>query len=388
MLYANILLLGAAQGLFLVWLLLRMPSAHATPLRLLAALTFCFSLDLWVNYCGVTGVIAQYPRLLFVEVLVVFLYGPLLYLYVRTLSDPRSQRLSRIDYLHFLPFAAAGLLLVPALLLEADALRSVLAGQVSVGEFLPRWVWVIRLIDLLPRVLIGLYLLLGVLRIVRHGRFIRDRFSEISAISLRWLRNLLGGIATLYVLYILAFAIGDPGRVERLLNVLTAILVYALGYRGLRQPALFTDARQPGVSAPAAAEAEQSVPPPRRKYAGSALDARSAGLLLAEVETLMREERVYLEPRLTLAELASRLGVPSNYLSQAINQQAGCNFHDYINGYRIEAAKVALAEPTNSDHSILTIAMDAGFHSKSAFYATFKEFVGMTPSEYRRRAGS
>jgi AraC-like DNA-binding protein len=102
----------------------------------------------------------------------------------------------------------------------------------------------------------------------------------------------------------------------------------------------------------------------------------------------MRKEQVYLEPRLTLAELASRLGIPSNYLSQAINQQAGCNFHDYVNRYRIEAAKADLADPAQAERSVLAIAMDAGFHSKSAFYATFKEFVGMTPSEYRRRAGS
>jgi len=389
MLYANFLLIGAAQGFFLSLLLARARKGVWSATRLLSLLTCLFSLDLAVNYCGITGVVWQYPSLVFVEVLVVFLYGPLLYLTVAAFTaDPGLPAVGR-RWLHFLPFLVALPLLLPVVLLGQDALRAVLSGEVPLQRYMGAWSHVIVFIDVVPRVLIGVYLVLSFRVINRHRQVIRNNFSEITSISLAWLQNLLLGFAAIYGLYLLAAAAGEGGAsIERLLNVAMAVLVYALGYRGLRQPLIFR--QHPDdvshASSPTSGGISEAPAPSRRKYESSALDASAASALFDELETLMREERPYLEHDLSLRSLAARLRLPPNYLSQAINQQAGRNFYDYVNGYRVEAAKSALADPARDNASVLTIAMDAGFNSKSAFYATFKAYTGMTPAQFRRVA--
>ncbi|MEQ8264162.1 helix-turn-helix transcriptional regulator [Pseudohaliea sp.] len=391
MLYANLLLIGAAQGFFLSLLLFRSSRASWEAGRVLALLTFFFSLDLAVNYCSAVGLSRQYPRLVFVEVLVVFLYGPLLYLAVTAFTASPKLLFGGRRWPHFLPFLLALPLLLPVFLLEQESLRAVLAGQARLRDYIDGWAPIIALADVLPRMLIGVYLILCFREIRSHGRVIRDNFSEIESISLGWLRLLLAGFAVLYVLYLIAFGAGDASAaVERTLNVAMAILVYALGYRGLRQPVIFSETSESTESQddPTSDFYPVEVPVVRRKYEGSALDEAASKALFCELEELMADSAAYLEPDLTLRSLAARLRLPPNYLSQAINQQAGCNFYDYVNAYRIETAKAALRDAGKRSTSVLTIASDAGFNSKSAFYATFKEHVGMTPTQFRKAGSS
>jgi AraC-like DNA-binding protein len=139
---------------------------------------------------------------------------------------------------------------------------------------------------------------------------------------------------------------------------------------GLRQPTIFTQ--------------QDQAAPEKPKYERSALDDESSKMLLQELKNLMATERPYLDSRLTLAQLAEQLRISSNYLSQIINQQTGSNFFDYINSHRVEAAKEILADPARARVGVLTIAMDSGFNSKSAFYTAFKHHANMTPSQYRQ----
>ena len=359
-------------------------------MRLLSLLTFTFSLDLFINYCVFSGITHHYPRLVFIEVLVAFLYGPLLYLYVVALTRISLSSTSRTSWLHFLPFAMAALLLLPVVQLDDEALRVILKGEVRFEPYISKWARVVELTNLLPRFLIGLYLALGFREIARHRRVIRDHYSEIESISLAWLRNLLAGFTALYLIYVFALAVSDTGRLERILNVSMAALVYGLGYMGLRQPAIFTLQTDNPQQDPMGQEATDDFKGlvERRKYEGSALDGNAARVLLNDLETLMLAERPYLEPDLTLSSLAARLGLPANYLSQVINQQAGRNFYDYVNTYRVQAAKDALGDPARRHASVLSIAMDAGFNSKSAFYSTFKAHTGVTPTQFRQAATS
>jgi AraC-like DNA-binding protein len=113
-------------------------------------------------------------------------------------------------------------------------------------------------------------------------------------------------------------------------------------------------------------------------------DPREAGLLQA----LRRElvvNRTYREETLTIAALASRVGAPEYRLRHLINQRLGHrNFATFLNGYRIEEAMAALADPGQAEVPILTIALDAGFASIGPFNRAFKARTGQTPSEYRR----
>jgi AraC-like DNA-binding protein len=109
--------------------------------------------------------------------------------------------------------------------------------------------------------------------------------------------------------------------------------------------------------------------------------------LLRRLERLLSEERVYRREGLTIGALAAMLSLPEYRLRQVINEGLGYrNFNAFLNRYRIDEAKAALADPNQKDVPVLTIAMDAGFQSVGPFNRAFKADAGVTPTEFRRLA--
>ena len=95
--------------------------------------------------------------------------------------------------------------------------------------------------------------------------------------------------------------------------------------------------------------------------------------------------RAFLDPDLTLSELAGQLGVSAHVLSQVINSGFGKNFNDFVNAYRVEEVKKRLQAGEQKQKSLLGIALDCGFNSKATFNRTFKKFTELSPSEYSRQ---
>ncbi|GAB5401218.1 MAG: hypothetical protein Aureis2KO_28030 [Aureisphaera sp.] len=102
-----------------------------------------------------------------------------------------------------------------------------------------------------------------------------------------------------------------------------------------------------------------------------------------KIDVLMREQKIYLNPHLDLPLLAEEVSISPNYLSKVINSHAQMNFSDYISSYRVTHAKEMLETDTFRQYDMLSIALEAGFNSKSAFYAAFKKLTGQTPGSYR-----
>ena len=97
----------------------------------------------------------------------------------------------------------------------------------------------------------------------------------------------------------------------------------------------------------------------------------------------MDKEKPYRETGLTLPMLAHMIQVSPHHLSQVINEKLNKSFFDFVNEYRVDDAKKAMTGPDAGRFSILGIAMDAGFNSKSAFYTAFKKHTGITPSRFK-----
>ncbi|UCF04979.1 MAG: helix-turn-helix domain-containing protein [bacterium] len=125
----------------------------------------------------------------------------------------------------------------------------------------------------------------------------------------------------------------------------------------------------------------------RMKYSTTTIDTERMERALSELKTLMEEEKVFLDPDLTLQKLAQRLKIHYNQLSRIINERFEMSFNNYMNRYRIEEAQRRLADPAERNRNILEIMYDVGFYSKSTFNTAFKKFTGMSPSEYRRKHG-
>ncbi|OQX38244.1 MAG: hypothetical protein B0D91_04645 [Oceanospirillales bacterium LUC14_002_19_P2] len=104
----------------------------------------------------------------------------------------------------------------------------------------------------------------------------------------------------------------------------------------------------------------------------------------SRLQSLMETKFIYREDSLTIGELAGRLNMQEYRLRSLINRQLGYrNFNDYLNHFRIREIRERLSDPNQKDIPILTIALEAGFHSLSAFNRAFKNRMGITPSQYR-----
>ncbi|WP_227009415.1 helix-turn-helix domain-containing protein [Pseudoalteromonas ulvae] len=91
--------------------------------------------------------------------------------------------------------------------------------------------------------------------------------------------------------------------------------------------------------------------------------------------------RFFLDASLSLPKLAAHISSSANYISQTLNEVMRMNFFDYVNHYRVNAAKDRLL---NSDETVIDIVMNTGFNAKFSFYTAFKKVTGMTPSAYRK----
>ncbi|HLL44842.1 MAG TPA: helix-turn-helix transcriptional regulator [Segetibacter sp.] len=107
-------------------------------------------------------------------------------------------------------------------------------------------------------------------------------------------------------------------------------------------------------------------------------------ILVDKLEGLL-DKGIYINSDLTLSQLSEKLGIPSYQTSELINRYYRGSFFDFINSSRIEEVKKRLTDPALLHFSILGIAMDCGFNSKSSFNTAFKKYTGMTPSEYRKK---
>ena len=99
---------------------------------------------------------------------------------------------------------------------------------------------------------------------------------------------------------------------------------------------------------------------------------------------LMDEQQPWLEPELTLAELAQRLRTNAGLLSKVINAGCGQNFNDFVNTYRVAEARRKLADPRFAHYSLVGVALESGFNSKSTFNRVFRKLAGVAPGELAR----
>jgi AraC-like DNA-binding protein len=194
----------------------------------------------------------------------------------------------------------------------------------------------------------------------------------------RRLRGPILGIASVYALVVIAVQIGElfAGPADALSPLAAAALLVF----GVMSLVAFgrVDAELFGMPGQASARlAPETVAPP--------LDSEDARLAAA-LQRIMAEDRAYREEGLTIAALALRLKRPEHHLRQLINQKLGHrNFSAYLNQWRIGEAKAALADPSQREVPISTIALDAGFASLGPFNRAFKADTGQTPSEYRNQ---
>lgn len=396
--YQVILWMGAAQGVLLAALLCRTPRyPNQSHLPLASAIAL---LSIELIYQGLLQIeqLESIPPLLYLIDSIDFLYGPLLWLYVLRLTSNTGLSRNRL-VIHVLPFALCYIFILPSILASPEHLASVAYEQqppLAPIQWSVQNQWLnIQLVisrDVLAfhasLLHIAIYLGLCIWQLRLHDRQIRDQCSNIEWINLAWLRRILILCLLLYLTHALdnLTSLFDPleNWVGNLSNVFIVGLIYSLGYLSLRHPLLF-----PLMQEATPPMEENKTEPPKQedlgeeKYRKSPLNEETVALLAKDIQIYCQQERPYLEANLTLSALAQRLEVTPNYLSQTLNQHFAQNFFDFINAQRVTRAKQLLSDPEQNDKTILEVAYESGFNSKSAFYAAFKKHQNQTPSAFR-----
>lgn len=146
------------------------------------------------------------------------------------------------------------------------------------------------------------------------------------------------------------------------------IMVYAIAYLAMQQP-------------------EKLFPPPlriRKSWSREVLPLET-GEAVKQLRKIMETEKPYLDCNLKYSDLAAKLGISVRHLSRILNEELGQSFNDFVNAYRIKEVQAQLLNQENGEHTLLAIALEAGFNSKTSFNRIFKDHTGMTPTEFVRK---
>ena len=355
----TLLYIGAAQGFLLGIALLTVPRRNRTANRFLAVLLLLFSTMIVFHIqAELSAEPARDSNPLGHGEIWFLLFGPLFFLYARALTE-KSFRLAWKDLTHPLPFAFG-------------LAASFSAGALQLGEPARDFLEVSVLVLIVCQAFVYLCLVLRLLR--RHQKEVRDNYSSLERVSLRWLWFITIAFVVIWPVALVVELFKDNPHEWNAVLLLWAVFMYLLSYMSLRQPEVFGGLSPSEPDGPAAE---------KRKYEKSRLSKEEAEVEYRRLQDLMVSERPYLDCNLTLSSLSRRMGISLHHLSQIINQQGGRNFFEFVNAYRVEEAR-RLLEDSRSEHlTIAAVGFESGFSSVSSFNAVFRRLCGSTPSRHR-----
>ncbi len=358
--------------------------------RILIVWLCAIAFHLVLFYLLITGKIYDYTGFMGIQLPFPLLHGPFLYLYTAALTQQQPKRRA-IGLLHFIPAIIPYLFLIPFFNLPSAEKIIVYRNKGAGYETLIRICFFAIIISGIGYITASLFLLR------RYRRSIKNKFSNIEKINLAWLRYLIYGVAVIWIGVIFG---NDP-----LIFGTVVLFVFFLGYFGIRQTGIFISAHpQTGKLQTLSAEEipkESNTPiyreqspddrtnqqelngvAPKIKYEKSGLSEEQAGKIYKQLLGCMTNQKLFSDSELTLAALAKTLDVHPNHLSQVINSYEGKNFYDYINFHRVEEFKKLAPLPDNRNYTLLSLAYECGFNSKTSFNRNFKKVTGISPSEY------
>lgn len=290
-----------------------------------------------------------------------YLLGPLLYGYTVALTSGGGIRIW-----HAVPFCAVLLLAVANALTRFD--NSPTGQMIYLIAF---HAWVLQGVP---------YLCAAAWRTYQARAWLEHLSADEAALQVAWLRRLVTVIGCIWVLgAVERLPIGRPvpqwGPIDTLICGLVTVAMVFLAWFALRQRVLVP----PQLPAQPLLQGEDASAP----YARSGLEPAQCAQIAAVLDRLMTIEELYVDSQFDLQALSERSGWSPNYISQALNQGLKKNFFEFVNAFRVAAARDALAD-ADEDRTILEIALACGFGSKSTFNTVFKRLTGLTPSEFRR----
>ncbi len=318
----------------------------------------------------------EFPKLFLFPDLIYFLYGPMFFLYIRSLlALPKSGW--RTNLAHFIPAVLLVIAYLPLLFEEQKAFIDNVLNLHHKPYFITAS---------LIGVLFSSYYWLRGFRVIQTFRLNSARNYSYEP-NIRFLQTVMIINAASLIVWLATFVLGGVASVleidcMRLTEVMIdtvwimiAVTVYATGYYVMRQPQIFQLIDLEKEQQLLANEVRQEKVVERHLSTEEEIELR-------RLKQIMEEEAPYLNPRLTLPELATLTNLPVHQLSRIINEGENKNFYDFVNSYRVAMFKQRITQGEHEQHTLLSIALEVGFNSKTAFNRAFKKLTQTTPREF------
>jgi AraC-like DNA-binding protein len=310
---------------------------------------------------------------------ITFTYGPILLLYIHFMLNPRH-RFNYLNLIHFVPFIV---FFVVSVVFRSDHVFTDFTGFFLKDRFIS-----LRIVYSICFFLsVTIYSILVFINISRHQRNLKNTISFTSgSVTLNWLKIIS---ISFYATYVLFFILGGlkifiniiPFDPYYTIFVFITIFSFIYSFYAVRQPILFSaiDEIEEEIKDIKSEEVASS------KYVRSGLKSVEAEKLLRKLLLYMEKEKPYLNRDLSIHDLSIETGIQKHHITQILNDNYNRNFFMFINEYRVKEVITRMKDRANRNFTILAIAYDSGFNSKSTFNTIFKSMTGRTPSEYKKR---
>jgi len=379
-------LIGAAI-LFIVGLInIQIKDRYLPANILFTVLLFRFSIGCIAIFFYHTQYYKLFPEVkLFSEALRVT-SGPLSYLYIKALITFRY-RFTKKELIHFIPLLITLLSIIPLYFIYSDNIAEFIVKYENFEHPISLPYFIVRMVQ--P----AIYMYFSWKILKKHSRNIMQNYSScIDQRSLAWVRRfifLYCSVILCYLLLTFSLKYYFP-EIQHLADDFTNSIIFfffmTFIFFGIIQVNIYQDVED--FQFDASDEAAVAWTDEDEKYTKSKLPPEKADEYLNIILKYMEEKKAYLDNDITLQKLSKHLSIPSNYISQVLNNCLGKNYYDFINSYRLNEAKIKLSDPLKSESSIMEILLESGFNSKSVFNDFFKKQIGMTPSQFRKKMSS
>jgi AraC-like DNA-binding protein len=361
-----VLYIGITQSFF-AGLLIATKKPLTTANRLMAAWLFLICIEL------ITALINSTVLEMYSFHFVAFTYGPLLYLYVRFMTR-KERKFNWYSLLHFVPFVV---FLTVSVIFRNLPLMKDLRTFFAPDRFIS-----LRIVYGICFFLsVTVYSILAFINISRHQRNLKDLISFTSGrVTLNWLKVIS---ISFYVAFLILFILGGLNMIGDFIPFDPYFVVFGFitafsviySFYGIKQPEIFGEV----------VREENGERKTQEKYLKSGLKDTQADKYLKKLIAYMETGKPYLNGDLSIHDLSGKTGIPRHHITQVLNEKYARNFFTFINEYRVKEVIERFSDPKYDHFTILAIAFDAGFNSKTTFNSFFKSQTGMTPSEFRER---
>ena len=362
-----ILIIGVFEALFLILLLLSKKEKFRSDF-FLGTILGLYALSIFLTYIELYNIQNgfPFPALININWLVLFLHGPALWFYIKSLSFGNFV-FKPVYLLHFIPFLF--FLVVHYInFISIPAQEKIFIAKNEI--FREQVLYKVAVLSIGVSTIT--YNLWALLLIKRYQQRLKLYFSKTENIDLRWLRILTLASLAIYLINVALFNLDlifhfAPYKILMTVTYgFASVYVLAIGFFGLKQKNVFL-----------------SIPDEKKiRHVAKGNIQKDENGFINKLYLFMDKEQPFLDPELNILKLSRLLEVRPEYLSAVLNSQLQQTFFEFINKYRIGEFKKQSVSEANKHLSVLGIAYNCGFNSKASFYRAFKKFEKISPTAY------